>query len=281
MNTPTLHSCKNCHQDFTGKFCNNCGEKHFDESHKKVSHLFEEVIHFFTHFEGSFFTTLKAFATSPGKLSLDYCNGIRKKYFKPIPFFLLFVVLYLLFPKFEGLNMKFSTYVSKDYNISWYARPVARKKIAALKIDANELARRYDKKSAYFAKPLLFLLIPLTALSLSLFFFTQKKYFFDHFVLATEWNTYIISINFLLLPLLMVISSAIYKPSLEWFYDGGPVWMISFIALLGITILMLKKFYKESWLITILKGAAFSFIGLEAIQYVYKMLLYYVVMLFI
>lgn len=281
MSSQASHTCKNCQHEFVGKYCNNCGEKYYDEGHKKVSHLFEEVIHFFTHFEGSFFTTLRTFVTSPGKLSLDYCNGIRKKYFKPIPFFLLFVVMYLLFPKFEGLNMRFSTYVNRDYNTSWYARPAARQKIAALKIDANELARRYDKKSAFFAKPLLFLLIPLTALFLSLVFYNKKKYFFDHFVLATEVNTFFIGINFLLLPLLMLASTTIYKPSAQFFYDGGPAMIISFLVFLSIAILMFKRFYLQSWIITLLKAAVFGILMSEAIHYIYKMVLYYTVMLFL
>ena len=281
MSTLTIHSCKNCHHEFSGSYCNNCGQKFFDENHKKVSHLFEEVIHFFTHFEGSFFTTLKTFLTAPGKTSVDVCNGIRKKYFKPVPFFLLFVVLYLLFPKFQGLNMKFSTYVRKDYNTSWYARPVAKKKIDALQIDANELAHRYDKKSSYFAKPLLFLLIPFTALILSLLFNSNRKYFFDHFVLATELNTYFIGINFLLLPFLMAAFSVAYKPASAWFYDGGIAWTVSSLIVLAITAFTFKRFYTQSWIWTIAKAFIFYYIGFAAIQYAYKMLLYFSIMSFL
>ena len=55
---------------------------------------------------GTFFNTLKKIFTKPGQLSVDYCNGKRKTYFKPLSLFLLLVVVYLLFPVFEGLNMK-------------------------------------------------------------------------------------------------------------------------------------------------------------------------------
>jgi hypothetical protein len=34
-----------------------------------------------------FFTTLKTFIRYPGKLSADYCSGIRKKIFQAHPFF--------------------------------------------------------------------------------------------------------------------------------------------------------------------------------------------------
>src|SRR2546423_13621943 len=110
----TTNTCKNCGNTFTGKYCNNCGEKVYTEEDRSVIHFFDEGLHFITHFEGNFFITLKTIFTKPGNLSLDYCDGIRKKYFKPLSFFLLLVVLYLLFPVFEGLNMKVYYHVHND-----------------------------------------------------------------------------------------------------------------------------------------------------------------------
>ena len=103
---PVDHICKNCNHSFSGKYCNQCGEKVYHEKDKSVLHLFEEGLHFITHFEGTFFNTLKKIFAKPGQLSVDYCKGKRKTYFKPLSLFLLLVVVYLLFPVFEGLNMK-------------------------------------------------------------------------------------------------------------------------------------------------------------------------------
>ena len=73
--------CKNCQHEFTGKFCNQCGEKVYSEHDKSLKHVFEEGFHFLTHFEGTFFNTLRTIVLRPGKLSLDFCYGIRKRYF--------------------------------------------------------------------------------------------------------------------------------------------------------------------------------------------------------
>src|SRR5437868_6771196 len=102
------HTCRNCGYHFTGKYCNRCGEKVLVEKDKRLIHFFEEGLHFITHFDGTLLTTVKTIITKPGKISEDYCNGIRKIYFKPQSFFLLLVILYLFFPYFEGLNMDMS-----------------------------------------------------------------------------------------------------------------------------------------------------------------------------
>jgi hypothetical protein len=171
------HNCKNCSNEFIGKYCNVCGEKVFTDQDKKVLHLFEEGFHFITHFEGSFLTTIKTVFTKPGKFSLDYCNGIRKKYFKPVSLFLCFVVLYLLFPRFQGLNMKLNTYASEQYGFRWIAAPLIQKKMKSKNIDYNQLAVIYDSKSASISKIGLFLIIPLAA-SILLLLFYKKKYYF-------------------------------------------------------------------------------------------------------
>lgn len=84
MMADQVRTCKSCGHDFEGHYCNRCGEKLFHEKDKHIGHLFEEQFHFITHFEGSFFNTIKTVLARPGQLTLDYCNGIRKKYFKPV-----------------------------------------------------------------------------------------------------------------------------------------------------------------------------------------------------
>lgn len=101
-----LRSCSNCGNTFSGNYCNNCGQEYFDHEDKSFAHLAGEVLHFITHLEGSFWLTLKTVLASPGSLAKDYCAGARKRYFIPISFFLLIVVLYLVFPIFQGLNME-------------------------------------------------------------------------------------------------------------------------------------------------------------------------------
>ena len=81
-------------------------------------HLVEEGFHFVTHVEVSYFMTLKIIYRYPGKFSLNYYDGTRKKYFKPVSLFMLLVVLYVLFPKFSGLNMKLGSYATEVKDIT-------------------------------------------------------------------------------------------------------------------------------------------------------------------
>jgi Protein of unknown function (DUF3667) len=278
----TILTCKNCDHSFFGEYCNSCGEKVYNETDKKMTHFLGEAFHFSTHLEGKFFTTIKTIFTAPGKLSLDYCNGIRKKYFKPLSLFLLIIILYLLFPLAKGLNMRFNTYVSAEYNYTWYAKPIIKNKIIKTNISLDELAIKYDAKSQKFAKPFLLLILPLTGLVLYFLFYKKRQFFFDHFVLAIELSSTIFAIMFLLFPLLKLISTAIYPASEALFKDGGVFNFIAFAVLLMMVILAIKRFYGQNWLWTFFKSTAFLVLfALLIINIIYNFVLFVTVNLFI
>src|SRR6476620_2272424 len=110
---PTLVTCPSCGNNFTGNYCNHCGEKLITEHDKKLSHVFEEALHFITHFDSKFLTTVKLVLTRTGFVSKEYCAGRRKKYFKPISLFLISVVVYLLVPALPaGMNIRFESQIS-------------------------------------------------------------------------------------------------------------------------------------------------------------------------
>lgn len=205
MHQPTI-TCKNCGNHFHGKYCNLCGEKVYGEKDKSLWHIFEELFHFISHFEGNFFVTLKTIFTKPGKFSLDYCNGIRRKYFKPISFFLLIVVLYLIFPFARGLNLRLSDHL--DFWYGNYARQLVRTLMAEKHLGETAVFEGYSTLSEKVSKFLLFLLIPVMAAFSAIFTLKSKRPFFDHLIFSTETTSFFILWGFLILPLIIKIIGA-------------------------------------------------------------------------
>ena len=272
--------CKHCGNEFTGNYCNICGEKVYHEHHKKLSHLFEEVIHFLTHFEGSLLTTFKTVCTKPGKFSLDYCNGIRKRYFKPVSFFFVLVILYLLFPRFQGLNMKLDTYVTKQYGFTWASIPLVKAKMKTRHVEFPALAKSYNSKSSSISKIGLFFLIPLAASLVLLLFLSAKKHFFDHFIISLELSALFIALHFLVVPFISFISGLINKQWETFFWDDN-YWLGYFQLLLDSIIVSIafKRFYGQKWVWIIPKAIIFIFIFTEGILYVYRLMVLFVTLM--
>lgn len=201
-----INTCKNCGNQFEGKFCNQCGEKVFTVKDKNIFFFFEQFFHFITHFEGTFFTTLKAIITKPGQLSADFCDGIRKKYFKPASFFLILVIFYLLFPMFSGLNMPLEGHRGQIYK--GYVNDKANTYLTTHPdVTIDMLSQKFSSKSEKTSKLLLFLIIPFTAIPLWIAGRKKRPLFYDALCLATEANSFFLFFAFLIMPLIVTLSN--------------------------------------------------------------------------
>ncbi len=275
MMSGTTVTCKNCGNSFTGKYCNNCGEKVYDEHDKSVLHFFEEGLHFITHFEGTLFTTIKTMFRRPGQLSFDYCEGKRKKYFKPLSFFLLLVVLYLLFPFFEGLNMRLQYYSSQPL-YGKYAAAKIQAVAASTGLPVETLAEKFHQKGEKASKFLLIVIVPLTAMVMFCMAFFRRKYFFDHMVFAAEVNSFYLLWGFLLLPLLVMIVNMVaglFGIQQNIFTEE---W-IGILMYLYVTIYVAKaakKFYNFKWWQSFLFTVVFCFAHIFIVYILYKFLLF-------
>lgn len=276
---PNTITCKSCNNQFNGTFCNQCGEKVHDEHNKKISHLFEEVFHFITHFEGTFFTTLKTILTKPGKLSADYCNGIQKKYFKPIPFFLILVILYLFFPIFDGLNVNMTFHKSDKY-YGKFARQKVEAKLVETKITEAELQEKFKIKSEKISKFLLISIIPFTAFIFYTLSFFKRKYFFDSIVFATEVNAFYLLWGFLILPLLIVLVIFLFSlfSSHKLLITDEIITFLIKIPTILFVAKAINRFYGFNWWQRAIFIVVFYFTHTIIVYSIYKFLLFVTIM---
>lgn len=199
-----MHTCVSCGNVFENKFCNNCGEKVITEKDRSVAHFIEESVHFITHLDGKLFTTLKTMVVQPGKLSADYCRGARRNYFKPLSLFLLLVIIYLIFPYFQGLNMQLKYYPKQDFYGNYAAQKIASVQ-ANTGYDFEELSQKYHQKSEKVSKFMMLAIIPFTGLVLWLIGYKKRRLFYDNFVLSAEINSFFLIWGFLVLPLILTL----------------------------------------------------------------------------
>jgi len=268
--------CKNCGNRFAGKFCNNCGEKVYHEHDKSVLHFFEEGFHFITHFEGTLFRTIRTIFTKPGMISWMYCYGIRKPYFKPISFFFLLVILYLLFPVFEGLNMNLKYHMIHN-NYGTYATEKVNEVMQTSNLSYDEVQKTFHQKGEKISKFLLFILIPLTALFFWLCTFKKRKLFFDQMVFSAEINSVYLFWGFLILPLVLTLLQVFSK----WISGSylpitdGLSGSILYVVLCIYLAIAARRFYTLKLWQSILLTLAFVVVHRFIVQVIYKFILFY------
>lgn len=85
--------CKNCSNNFSGNFCNTCGQK--KETHKINFHfILHEIQHSLFHIDGGILYTIKELGRRPGKTIRNFIDGKRVNHFKPVTFVIILSIVY-------------------------------------------------------------------------------------------------------------------------------------------------------------------------------------------
>jgi len=90
-----MNTCLNCANIFEGTYCTECGQK----INSGRIYLKELADDFFTNFftiDSPPFRTIKALTTKPGNLIREFISGKRKRYYKPVQYFILILAFHLL-----------------------------------------------------------------------------------------------------------------------------------------------------------------------------------------
>lgn len=88
-------NCQNCNHKLHGSYCANCGQRHLIEG-IKLKQLWEEFSSYFLGLESPLVETFRGLTVNPGKVSREFFSGKRKKYYRPIQYFILAIAFYYL-----------------------------------------------------------------------------------------------------------------------------------------------------------------------------------------
>ena len=90
-----LDHCLNCYEELTldDNYCPFCGQENHDQK-VPVFVFLKDFVSNFLSLDSSLFKTFPAFLFKPGKLTVEFNEGKRKKYLHPIRLYLIFSLFY-------------------------------------------------------------------------------------------------------------------------------------------------------------------------------------------
>ncbi|MBS1778326.1 MAG: DUF3667 domain-containing protein [Bacteroidetes bacterium] len=87
--------CLNCGAQLYDRYCHKCGQENV-EPKENFLHLTRHFLEDVTHFDGKFFSTVKALILKPGFLTAEYIRGRRASYINPIRLYLFISAIFFL-----------------------------------------------------------------------------------------------------------------------------------------------------------------------------------------
>lgn len=185
--------CKNCGNNFEGKYCNSCGQN-IRVDKLTLKNFIEELSESIFQINHGLFFTIKSLFLRPGHAIREFLEGQRKSYFKPIAYVLIIATFYYLITKIFETNNLVEDFMG-GYNNAKEERLASAKETPVLSWLSNN-----------FAYAILFL-IPFFSIGTHLSFFNKSYNYLEHIVI----NFYITGQQILFYAFLTIIGVLLGK----------------------------------------------------------------------
>ena len=202
MNAPEpTHICKSCLHEFSGNFCNQCGEKVLRPADKSFKTILNNVLLTITFVDSRFVKTLWMVIQKPGSLSRDFSIGKRVMHLSPMSLFFVLNLVYFFFPVIQLFNASLTTQLLSPLR-SFYQDIIA-PKVVKMGIDLNSFTLLYNIKTTALAKLMVMVFVVVSSLPLNFLYRKKNKYFTDHVTYAVELACFNLFINTIVLTIVM------------------------------------------------------------------------------
>lgn len=270
-------NCPNCNASLKSdyRYCPKCGQKRLSKHDFSFGHFTIHSVLDYFHLDGGFFASLWGLISKPGWLTNRYLEGKRMQFIHPFKMLMFITIIYFLIvsseKNFSGHNKEkvnidekklemTNTILLQGKSVSLDSLRLAKEKfgiekyIDSIDPDAGWLEKKiaynsvllalsgYDsikEKVVHKSSKVVFILIPVLALILKLFYIRRKRLYYDHLIFSLHFHSFF----FLMLLIYALIGL--------FFADLG-ITMFIFIILIYLFIALFKV-YKQSFFKTLLK----------------------------
>ncbi|NNE55162.1 MAG: DUF3667 domain-containing protein [Flavobacteriales bacterium] len=253
-----------CGNRFEGRYCNVCGEKVVEEADFSFRKISGEIVSNLFNFESKVFRSLGALFVRPGQLSLNFVEGQRVNYLRPIQLFLFANIVFFIFLADVDIFRAPSQWFFAEGTASNGIRAMLGNAMASQGKDESEIAVMYDNLSSNLAKGLVILLIPVIGVVSWLLNLRKSFAFGKHVIFASHYFTFLLLFCVALLLIYFVFQ-----------VSGRSLYLYPILgAMLIYYLLAHRKFFRENIFVSFLKSSAAVLLILAILQY-YRMAVSY------
>jgi predicted GIY-YIG superfamily endonuclease len=277
--------CRNCEVRTIGRYCHKCGQDVFADTEQPIFGLLSQFLNKVFAFDGRTPKTLGNLIWRPGFLSNKYRAGKIVTYVHPVKLFwfstLIFFALMIsqlnesLKKEKEVKTEQEQTKPTKNTTVSINFPKSENSEGGDEEPTKEEVLSMLDHGVNYFAKfgPFVaFLLIPVFALLLALFFWRNKFFYMYHLVFALHFHTFLWIFFSLLIIVNIIFSNVNFSDLIKTFIFLIPSVYLS---------VAMRRFYQTKRWTAIWKAVLISFLYSILIAFVMALLIAWAVNKFI
>lgn len=188
-NTALLQTqCLNCGTSVDGTFCHHCGQRARNNSDRSLGLLLSEFFSNIFFFDNRFFLSVWYLVRFPGRMTVEFLEGKRKKFISPITFFLFLNLIYFFVNPLTDYSLSFYDQIhSQPY--SMWIKDWVDLRLQKEGLDEQAYGIIYQNMSDKISKSIMIINIPIIALFVYLMAFKKLRFYFDSLIFAFHFFT--------------------------------------------------------------------------------------------
>ncbi len=268
--------CLNCGAIVKGNFCNQCGQRLRDNLDRSLGRLLGEFFSTLFLVDNRFFLSVYYLIWFPGRMTIQFLAGKRKKFISPITLFLFFNVIYFFFSPLSDYSLSlYDQAYSQPY--SEWVRDWIDLKLQNIGQDMGTYGVTYQNASDQVSKAIMIINIPIIAIFVFLMARKKRKYYFDSLIYAFHFFTFFM-ISWVMLGWASKLIDLLSNDLAE-LLSPADFFLFTFILPFIYAILSIKKFINLPWYWAIPAGLGVLF-SVAFTNVIYRFIILITILLF-
>jgi len=181
--------CLNCNATAMGDFCHQCGQSVRDNLDRSLGKLMGEFFGNIFFLDNRFFLSLRYLTLMPGRLTVEFLAGKRKKFISPITLFLFINLIYFFVNPLTDYSLALNDQIYSQPYSPWIKGWVSNK-LQAQGLTFHDYGIAYQNMSDNIAKSIMIINIPMIAAIIYLISFKRRRYYYDSLIFAFHFFSF-------------------------------------------------------------------------------------------
>lgn len=182
-----LH-CLNCGASVNRTYCQDCGQSIRDNSDRSLSRLLAEFFANIFFLDNRFFLSMWYLVRFPGRMTVEFLEGRRKKFISPVTLFLFLNLIYFFVNPLTDYSLSLHDQMNSQPYSAW-TKDWVETKLQKEGLDEQAYGITYQNTSDNTSKSIMIINAPMIAVFVYLMAFKKRQFYFDSLIFSFHFFT--------------------------------------------------------------------------------------------
>ncbi len=176
--------CLNCGTAVHDNYCQHCSQRVRDNTDRSLTQLLGEFLGNVFFIDNRFMISVWYLFRYPGRMTVEFLEGKRKKFISPVTLFLFVNLIYFFLTTLTDYSIVLSDQLEDQVYSGEWVVDMVRSKMISKDLDFQSYSAVYQKTSDTISKSVMIINVPLIALFVYLMAFKKRRYYYDSLLFA-------------------------------------------------------------------------------------------------